>query len=264
MIAAAADFVSAFDKTDPTLTAARFIKVGIRSSLIPILISYMSDRKMIVKFRGAKSDPKNLVGGGPQGTLLGGLQYLISSDECSQDKVKVEDRFRFYDDLNIIEFIILTDLLIDYDFFNHVASDICIDKKFLPPQCYKLQEKMDDISLWTRNNLMKINESKSNYIIYSRSKDEFTTRLKLNDASLERISVIKLLGVWIEEDISWTENTKQICKRAFTRIHMLSKLKYAGISVTDLLIIYKLFIRSIVEYCSTVFHTALTQNKLNR
>ena len=38
VIAAAADWVSAFDKTDPSITAAKFVKVGIRPSLIPILI----------------------------------------------------------------------------------------------------------------------------------------------------------------------------------------------------------------------------------
>ena len=55
VIAAAADFVSAFDKTDPSRTAQCFINLGIRSSLIPILISYMSGRKIIVRFKGSES-----------------------------------------------------------------------------------------------------------------------------------------------------------------------------------------------------------------
>lgn len=40
---------------------------------------------------------------------------------------------------------------------------------------------------------------------------------------------------------------------------MLSKLKFAGISTIDLLSIYKLFIRSVTEYASVVFHTSLSQ-----
>ena len=71
VIAAAADFMTAFDRTDPSKTVAKFIKIGVRPSLIPILISYLSDRQMIGKFKGAQSAPQNLVGGGPQGTLLG-------------------------------------------------------------------------------------------------------------------------------------------------------------------------------------------------
>ena len=116
VIAAAADFVSAFDKTDPTITAIKFINAGIRPSLIPILISYMTNRKMIVRFQGAEAEPKDLIGGGPQGTLLGGLQYVITSDDCSINMVKKEDRFKFFDDLHIFEFIVLTLKLLNYDF----------------------------------------------------------------------------------------------------------------------------------------------------
>ena len=42
-------------------------------------------------------------------------------------------------------------------------------------------------------------------------------------------------------------------------MHILNKLKYAGINEHDLLTIYKLFIRSVCEYCSVVFNCSLTQ-----
>ena len=69
---------------------------------------------------------------------------------------------------------------------------------------------------------------------------------------------MKVLGVWLDEDMSWDFNTKQLCQKAFARINMLCKLKYVGIKREDLLTIYKLFIRSVSEYCSVVFHTSLT------
>ena len=56
---------------------------------------------------------------------------------------------------------------------------------------------------------MQINESKSNFIIFSRTKEDFTTRLYINDVKLEKLSVIKLLGVWLDEDLSWERNTKE-------------------------------------------------------
>ena len=120
--------MSAFDKTDPSITASKFIQAGIRPSLIPILISYMTNRKMIVRFQGVQADPKDLIGGGPQGTLLGGLQYIITSDDCSTKKVKKEDRFKFFDDLHIFEFITLALKLIDYDVRQHVPSDITVNQ----------------------------------------------------------------------------------------------------------------------------------------
>ena len=42
---------------------------------------------------------------------------------------------------------------------------------------------------------------------------------------------------------------------------MLTKLKYAGVEMEDLLEIYQLFIRSCAEYCSVAFHSSLTDTQ---
>ena len=83
VISAAADWASAFDRIDPTSLSLR-IKVGIRESIIPILISYITNRKMIVRYNYGQSDPKDLTGGSPQGTILGGIKHTIASVDCNQ------------------------------------------------------------------------------------------------------------------------------------------------------------------------------------
>ena len=47
-------------------------------------------------------------------------------------------------------------------------------------------------------------------------------------------------------------------------MNILNKLKYAGINEKDLLTIYKLFVRSICEYCSVVFSSSLTQDQISK
>ena len=58
--------------------------------------------------------------------------------------------------------------------------------------------------------------------------------------------------------MSWTRNCKEICVKAYSRLSMLTKLKYVGVKIEDLLEIYTLYIRSVTEYCSVVFHSSLT------
>ena len=116
---------------------------------------------------------------------------------------------------------------------------------------------------WSNSNLSEINDKKSNFIIFTRSKIKFTTRIGLNNSTIDRLKSIKLLGLWITEDISWNKNTKEMCRKAYSRISMLSKLKYVGISQEDLFLIYKLFNRSILEYCSVVYHSSLTEKQSN-
>ena len=114
---------------------------------------------------------------------------------------------------------------------------------------------------------MKLNEQKCNYMIFSRSQSKFATRLKINDINLDRIQSTKVLGVWVSEDLSWAKNCQEICRKSYSRLSMLTKLKYVGVSIEDLIDIYILFIRSLTEYCSVAYHSSLTieeSNKLER
>ena len=47
-------------------------------------------------------------------------------------------------------------------------------------------------------------------------------------------------------------------------MRMLTKLKYVGTKTKDLIEIYSMFIRSTAEYCSTVFHSNLTERLSNK
>ena len=210
-----------------------------------------------MKFNGEVSDFLTLIGGGPQGTLLGGLEYIAQSND-NADVVPPEDRYKFIDDLSVLQLILLSGLLVDYDFHHHVASDVGIDQQYLPASSYNTQHSLDYISNWTKDNLMKLNQAKCNFMVFSRSKTEFATRLLIDDQAIDRISVSKLLGIWISDDLSWSRNTQEICKKAYSRLGMLTKLKYVGVSTEDLLDIYILFIRSVTEYCAVVFHSSLT------
>ena len=101
-------------------------------------------------------------------------------------------------------------------------------------------------------------------MIFSRSKTNIVTRLTVNDQKIEQKTICKLLGVWISEDLSWSENCKEICKKAFSRLSMITKLQYAGVPTEDLLTINILFIRSVAEYCAVVFHASLTQEETRK
>ena len=148
VIATSLDWASAFDRQDPTLGVLKFIQLGVRPALIPILISYLSDRTMKVKFNGEISELMRLIGGGPQGALIGGIEYLAQSND-NADCVPAENRFKFIDDLSIVQLICLSGLLLDYNFHQHVASDIAVDQQFLPPQNFQTQEHINAIADWT-------------------------------------------------------------------------------------------------------------------
>ena len=212
---------------------------------------------MQVKFNGEISRLYSLIGGGPQGTLLGGIEYIAQSND-NADIVPPQDRFKYIDDLSVLQLVLLSGLLVEYNFVQHVASDVGLDQMFLPASSYNSQDTINHISNWTKDNKMKLNEAKCTYMVFSRTKTDFATRLTINNKYLERVNASKILGIWLSEDLLWNTNCKEICKKAYSRLSMITKLKYAGVSKEDLIEVYVLFIRSIAEYCSVAFHSSLT------
>lgn len=257
VVASMLDWASAFDRQDPTLAVKKFLSMGVRPELVPVLASYLTDRKMQVRFNNYFSSTHPLPGGGPQGTLIGLIEYLVQSND-NADCVDPEMRFKYVDDLTILELLLLSGLLTEYNFRQHVASDIGIDELYVPATSFKTQDNINQIQEWTTDNLMQLNGLKSSYMIFSRSSTEFATRLTLNNNTLDRIEAIKLVGVWVTTFLDWDKNTRELCKKAYARMTLLTKLKYVGTSTEDLLDVYKLFIRSILEYCCVVWHSTLT------
>ena len=65
VIATLYDWKDAFPRQCPKLRIEAFLKCGVRSSLIPLLLNYLQDRTMKVKWHGQTSSIRRLNGGGP-------------------------------------------------------------------------------------------------------------------------------------------------------------------------------------------------------
>ena len=190
VIAQLIDWNKAFDRQDPRLGIQAFIKNGVRASIIPVLISYFQQRKMTVKWHNLFSHLRNMPGGGPQGYILGLLLYLANSND-NADHIPVDMRFKFVDDLSVLEEInLIMAGLTSYNCENQVPSDVGTHQKFLPSQNIKSQSYLDQIQSWTNDNKMKLNSAKTNIMVFNFNKQyQFSTRLHLEGKFLETVSV---------------------------------------------------------------------------
>ena len=118
------DWSQAFDRQCHKLGIQSFIDNGVRHSLIPILINYFQNRRIKVKWNGEKSDCIKVNGGGAQGGLFGILEYLSQNNDCA-NFVSEKDRYKFIDDLSLLELINLVSIGISgYNCKQQVPSDI--------------------------------------------------------------------------------------------------------------------------------------------
>ena len=260
IIATMVDWKQAFPRQDATLGIQSFLKNGVRPSLIPILMSFFEDRKMIVKWHGVQSGLKDLPGGGPQGSSVGILEYLSQSND-SASSVPVDDRYKFVDDLTFLEIINLMNIgLASYNIRKHIPSNIPDHNQIIPAKHLKSQKYLEDIDLWTAKNKMMLNPKKTKNMVFNFTKNnQFKTDIKLKKQSLEVMKEMKLLGTYITEDLRWNRNTEELVKNANKRMRLLHAASKFTYKTSDLKTIYKMFIRSSLEISSVVWHSGLTE-----
>ena len=111
---------------------------------------------------------------------------------------------------------------------------------------------------------MQLNAKKSKVMIFNCTKNyQFSTRLYINNALLEIIEETKLLGTIISSDLTWTSNTEMLVKKGYQRMIILHKLYKFNVPDKEMVNIYTLFIRSILEQSCAVWHFDITHDEIS-
>ena len=200
--------------------------------------------------------------GDPRGGTLGIEEYLSQSKD-NVDFLELDEKFKFIDDLSILEIINLVSIgLASYNCHQHVPSDIAIENLYLDSKNIKSQVYLDSIQNWTDNKQMKLNTEKTNYMVFNFStKYQFNTRLKLEGNKVDQIHETKLLGLVLRDDLSWKSNSDELTRKAYTRMIIIKKLVQFDMPLEELVEIYTLYIRSVVEQCAVVWHSSITKGE---
>ena len=77
MLTACVDLSKAFNRIDHCLVIQDLHDMHTPPWLLNILVSYLSNRYMLLDYNGKQSKRKRLPGGGPQGANLGGLIFIV-------------------------------------------------------------------------------------------------------------------------------------------------------------------------------------------
>ena len=94
-------------------------------------------------------------------------------------------------------------------------------------------------------NSIKCKEMLINFMLYP----NFTLRpLVVGNNCIEHVSTYKILGVFIDSDLSWNSHVDYIYKKACKRLYSLCILRQAGVDQASTLKVYTSFVGSLLEY----------------
>jgi hypothetical protein len=89
VLATMIDFSKAFNRQNHNVLVTILSDMNVPGWLLHIVMGFLSDREMILRYKNKRSDTKKLPGGGPQGTILGLFLFLILINSAGfKDNVK--------------------------------------------------------------------------------------------------------------------------------------------------------------------------------
>ena len=232
------DFRKAFDLVDHTILLNKLVMTGAPDFLVNWIASFLCERKQRVKIGNDKSQWAVLNAGVPQGTLLGPVCFLLHINDLQLPC----DTFKCVDD--------------------STAYEIICDKSLSES---KIQSAADEAIKWSNENNMKLNCDKTKEIVVDfRRKKQNIPEIVMGDVAIERVNSSKLLGVIISDNLKWDEHVSYICQKGSKRLYFIRVLKRSGVSPDDLVKIFCVTIRSVLEYACEVWHPGLTRGQSSK
>ena len=228
------DFSKAFDMVDHNLLMEKFIHIGVRRSIIPWLCDFLSNRMQCIRYNATLSDFSTLSAGLPQGTKLGPIGFQVIINDAVQNKSGPISCWKYVDDLTIAE-------------------------NRMHPDSSQLQVILDSFSQWTENNSPSLNPAKYQALqICFKTDAPHPTEFKIIGCSLNFVDHAKILGVWLQHDLSWDKTISEMISKTNCRLYMLRMLKRFGFKKNELITVYKGYICPLLEYADVVWNSSLT------
>ncbi len=225
------DFSSAFNTIIPQQLTHKLAQLGLNTSLCNWLLDFLTGRPQAVRVGINTSSTITLNTGAPQGCVLSPLLFTLLTHDCTPSH-NSNLFIKFADDTTVVG------LISNRDETNY-------------------RSEVSRLAGWCRDNNLFLNVEKMKEIVVDfRRVHTQHAPLTINGATVERASSTKFLGVHITEDLSWTNNTAALAKKAQQCLYFLRKLRRARAPTPIMCTFYRGTIESILTSCITVWYGA--------
>ena len=126
----------------------------------------------------------------------------------------------------------------------------------------KLNRDLVRISKWAKLWKVTFNAAKSKDIIFSNKVLNNSPPLIFYENFIDRVNTHCHLGVYLTSNLDWSVQVNDICLKANKKLSMLRHVKFLKRSTLDLL--YKITVRSIIDYALPVYANNLRLTELAR
>ncbi|MCG8113419.1 MAG: reverse transcriptase domain-containing protein [Candidatus Thiodiazotropha taylori] len=236
------DFKKAFDLVDHNILLQKLKLYNLSEKALNWFSSYLMSRTQRVSINNVLSEHRSILHGVPQGSILGPLLFLM-----------------FINDLPLYTNGVSTDMYAD----DTTLFDISTSKEAVQTN---LQKALLNLDVWCRHNGMVINSSKTKVMLITTSQkrsklDNDTLQLKYKDVTLHMVSYDKILGVYVDNNLTWSYHINFVTKKVSSYLWLLSRIK-EYLTIENRVKFYKSYIQPHLDFCNIIWGNTSQGNLL--
>ena len=237
------DLSKAFDSINHNILMKKLIEVGAGPNMITWMKSYLTNRKQCVKFKKVVSDEEEVLSGVPQGSILGPVLFIIFTNSLAND-------------LNMYK-------------LSSYADDTQVIISARSPKEMKegIEEVMRIAQEWYTSHSLLNNLTKTEIMIVTSKKNQKKYKeLEYNieeNGSTKKIKgkeKMKILGVWIDEDINWNKQISTMKAKAFNNARNLCRVNNL-LPMKTKVQLYNSYVASQLSYADIIWGGCSLENK---
>ena len=228
----ATDLSKAFDTLSHDLLLAKLQNLGFGYSSILWFKSYLNNRTQQVKLGKIRSEIAPVESGVPQGSILGPILFITFTSDFSSS----------FPNCNIKAYADDTQIL--------------VTAKSTKELKHRIEETIATAQKWFTDNSLKINPTKTEVIIFGNKGRDQTINITVEEngtkQEIQNQKKIKILGVIIDEGLSWRQHIKQVKSQASRAIRNLARTS-SILPVESKKTLYDALVTPHLSYCDVVW-----------
>ena len=230
------DFSAAFDLVNHKALLFKLQSLGIGGYFLDLIKDFLTDRHQRVVVDGAFSEPRPVVSGVPQGSVLGPLLFLVYISDMTEG---------------------LENKIIQY------ADDATLVAVVRSPEerdqvARSLNRDLERISNWCGRWGMKLNSSKTQTLLVSRSQTNVPPHppLCVNNTFLSESQFLTILGITFDSRLTFEEHLANVSATAARKLGIVRKASYIYNDEEINATCFRSFVLPLLEYCSPIWMSA--------
>ena len=220
------DFSKAFDSVPHKRLLKKMKDLGITGNILAWVEAFLSNRKQQVRVKTVHSTWRNVISGIPQGSVLGPTLFVIFINDMP-GAIKSLCHL-FADDAKVYCNV-------------HLRED---------ENSNQLQSDIDKLVEWSRLWQLPFNTKKCKILHIGRENP--LRKYKMNNQYLDQVYEEKDLGIIMDKDLSFHQQTASAVKKANRSLGII-KRSFANLDAPTLTLLYKALVRPHLEYGNVVW-----------